>query len=222
MKTSEKVLLAATIGLGVILAAACLPGRGRTGRSSAHEGGSLPAQPAAAKADAVPPTLELLATGGVELAPVPEKLRNPFRPILTMKTRPGVPVELRVTGIFGEEGNRAALLSGERLEPGVPGGDGPVIQIEADVTRVDAYLKGARVHLSSNDARLVSILRGKLVRVGDTLGGLTIEQVSLWGVRLRFEGEELFVRFMKRVGDQDPSAGAAPDDESDMAGPAEH
>jgi hypothetical protein len=208
MKRSERILLVVTIGLGAVLVAAYLPGRGRMDPGPGDAGGPSAAVPASATTETAPPALELQAAGRVELTPLPARMRNPFRSLPKEAASTRVAVVLQVTAVFGEQENRAALLRGERLRPGAPA-DGPVIRVDANLERVDAYLRGERVRLSIGDAELVTLLRGKLVRAGDSVGTITIEGISPRGVTLRWDEELISVDFQKRGGDQDPFGGDA-------------
>jgi len=204
MRKSEKILLVVTIGLGAVLSAVYLPTRGRTQSAPGNPGDPSTPQPPVAATEAGPATIEMLAAGDVELTPVPEGMRDPFRPLPQAQASTRVAVALRVTAIFGQQDNAdrplSALLRGERLGPGAQA-DGPVVHVEADVARVDAYLSGERVRLSSGEAELAALLRGRLVRAGDTLGAITVEEVTPRGVKLRCDDKLIAVGFQERSGD---------------------
>ncbi|MBN1918212.1 MAG: hypothetical protein JW889_09900 [Verrucomicrobia bacterium] len=214
MKKSETLMLVVTVGLGVILGATRLPGRGRTHPAPGASGDG--ASPAAVTTEQPRATLELLAAGRAELTVMPETLGNPFRSLPDKPVATGVAIVLRVTAVFGQErdadtpaeGQRTALLRGERLTAGTPA-DGPVVRLDADTARVDAYLKGEHVQLAAGDALLVALLRGKLVHAGDVLGPITVEEVASGSVTLRHNGTSIIVKLRTQGWDTRAAGGAA-------------
>lgn len=192
MKKSEKILLVGTIGVGLVLVATSLPGKGRRG--------AAPAGPAvesracgAAVAPAGPGTLELLARGKVALKPLVPGMRNPFRPIRAPSAEVGVQVAIKVTGIFGEEGEPAAFVKGELIAPGT-GTAGLTV-----------------VRMADEKERLAVLLKGTLVRAGDTIAELKVVRVGRRGVWLEHRGQRFFVQLYKRLDRSDePEKGSRP------------
>ncbi len=145
MKTSEKILLAGTIGLGLVIAAAHLPGKGRGG--AAPPGPAMRSAVGKSAAKVPPATLELLATKQVALKPLPPKIRNPFRPVpeepVQQEIKDPAPVttarkigaekvaRLRLTGIFDEAGGLAALVNGKVVRAGDRIGELSVVRVTA-------------------------------------------------------------------------------------------
>jgi hypothetical protein len=131
MKKTEKLLLAATAGLGLVLAVAGLPGKGKGTAPAGAPGpaAAAPAAPPEARA-ASPPALELLLTKRAELRPVPPGMRDPFRPPNTNPVRADAAeqpasqtgaqrlAELKLTGVFEEAGEPAALINGKQVRVG--------------------------------------------------------------------------------------------------------
>jgi len=175
MKKSESILLIATVGLGVVLAASQLPGKGRGGSIQVATGGSKAAMggPQAAWRQGV--TLELLVAKRAPLTPLPPTLRNPFRPVSERGVTDELGVGIRVTAIFGDgEGGD------ERLSALVRGS-----LIKADDAGV------ATVWVKRSEAGLPELLHGKRVRQGDTIGPLRVVYVGRRGVVLLYEGEQI-------------------------------
>ena len=145
MRKKEKLLLAGTIGLGLVLAVTQLPGKGRERRGPAEPVAQEPANEGPAKALPPPATLELLATHRVELKPLAPGMRNPFRPVAngasvgggTITTPEGTTWEigmekvaqLRLTGILYERTQLAALIDGKPVRAGDRIGELEVVRV---------------------------------------------------------------------------------------------
>ena len=119
MKKNEKILLIGTIGLGLVLAATVLPGKGKGAtqqpQQTEHQG-VVVKKPA-------PPTLELLASGRVKFEPLPAQMRNPFRAPVYGADHKLVDFServeaLEVTGIFNDGGALVAMINGRKLRTG--------------------------------------------------------------------------------------------------------
>jgi hypothetical protein len=145
MRKSEKLLLAGTIGLGLLLAVTQLPGKGHQRRAPEVPAPQPPADNGVGKALPPPATLELLATHRVELKPLAPGTRNPFRPLAngasggegTGPTARGTAweigmekvSELKLTGILDERTRLAALINGKPVRAGDHVGDLTVVRV---------------------------------------------------------------------------------------------
>jgi len=145
MKKSEKMLLAGTIGLGVVMAATVMGGKGRQQPApSGPVAQAAPGQPAAKPAARA--TLELLATKRVELKPLDPEMRNPFRASgapsdggatdgvtpasRAQETGEELVAQLQLTGIFDEDGGLAALVNGTLVRAGDRVGELEVVRVD--------------------------------------------------------------------------------------------
>jgi hypothetical protein len=137
-------MLVGTIGLGVVLAATHLPGKGRERRTPAEPAAQQPADEEHATALPAPATLELLAAHRVELKPLEPGMRNPFRPVGNGSsgdqaiTTPAGPTweigmekvaALKLTGILYERTRLAALINGKAVRAGDRVGDLTVVRV---------------------------------------------------------------------------------------------
>jgi len=146
MKKSEKVLLAGTIGLGLVMAVTVLGGKGRQQPAASLGPAGRPAPGETPAAPTTRPTLELLAAKRVELKPLEPDLRNPFRvsgvvsgeeatdsisraPV-AQKTGAERVTRLELTGIFDEDGGLAALINGKLVRAGDHIGDLRVVKVD--------------------------------------------------------------------------------------------
>ena len=122
MKKNEKILLIGTIGLGLVLAATVLPGKGKGGKPEPEQTEQTEIQGVASKKKARP-TLELLASGRVEFEPLLAEMRNPFRAPAHGEENKLADISekvwaLKVTGIFNEGGGLVAMINGKRRRTG--------------------------------------------------------------------------------------------------------
>jgi hypothetical protein len=131
MKKTEKLLLVASAGLGLVLAVTGLPGRGKgAGHPAAPPAAAAPVAATPPAVNTAPPTLELLVTQRAPLAPVPPAMRDPFRPPNTNPPRPGdeaatahesgaeKAAQLKLTGLLEERGELAAFINGKVVHAG--------------------------------------------------------------------------------------------------------
>ncbi len=178
MKTSESILLIATVGLGVVLAATQLPGKGRS-QPGQGPGASTPGADGSGAAPRQSPTIELLVAKRASLKPLSPTLRNPFRPPAKGSIEDMVAVGIRVTGIFGNEhgddGRLSALVRGT------------LIGAEHDASL-------GVVHIARGEPGLAELLKGKRVHEGDTIGCLRVGYVSERGVVLLYGEERIAVK----------------------------
>jgi len=179
VKKSEKVLLIGTIGFGLVLVASSLPGKG--GQSAPVADGGAQGVSAGPKAKQAPAlTLELLATKRVELTPLPNDLRNPFRLVQEDPRAEQTRLGVQVTAIFGEEGQLAALVKTKVLEAEKAAGDLTVVRVTAE--------DGARAALG----------KSTVVRAGDTIGSLQVVSVKRGGVVLEYRGKRFIGKLHTR------------------------
>ena len=186
MKTTESILLIATVGLGVVFAATQLPGKDR-GPSGQGPGASTPgADSSGAASRQTPTTIELLAAKRASLKPLPPTLRNPFRPVANGTVEDVVEVGIRVTGIFGDDrggdGRLSALVRGT------------LIGVEHDASL-------SVVRIKRGEPGLAELLKGKRVREGDTIGCLRVGYVSQRGVVLLYGEERIPVKLHSQGAD---------------------
>ncbi len=178
MKTTESILLIATVGLGVVFAATQLPGKGR-GQAGQGPGASTPGADSSRAAPRPTPTIELLVAKRASLKPLPPTLRNPFRPVANGTAEDMVEIGIRVTGIFGDnhggDGRLSALVRGTLIG-----------------AEHDASLSVVRI--KRGEPGLAELLTGKRVREGDTIGCLRVGYVSQRGVVLLYGEERIPVR----------------------------
>jgi hypothetical protein len=132
MKAREKLLVAGTIGLGLLLVTAHLPRTGREPVPPVDAGAPVAEDDRPASVPAA--TLELVATGRAELKPLPAGMRNPFRPAAngatgntpttgdharsTWERGAEKVAALRLTGILDEKVRLAALINGKPMRAG--------------------------------------------------------------------------------------------------------
>jgi hypothetical protein len=180
MKTSEKILLVVTIGLGVALGATQVGGAGRRATPPAAP---VAGEPAGKQAPAprARSTLELLASKQAALAPLPTEGRNPFEPDLSEGGVEAVVVGIKVTGILGESDPLTALVTGQIVGKRDPAQGLTLLRVAPGERAVEPLLKGLRV------------------QAGQRIGGLTVVRVTGRGVEFRYDDRTFFIELFNRA-----------------------